>query len=78
MLDMTYITNGFFTTFIPETAKGEDAWRVMANSEGGENGRILTILRDRVIGQMRRAGLSVGKAKKSAINVDEILAELGV
>lgn len=71
--DLEYIKTGLFTHFMPNTTAGEDAWRVMheANSDA-----VLSTHAKSVIGQLRRAGYSVAKAKKPTQSIDEILAEL--
>jgi hypothetical protein len=75
--DLTYITAGLFTRFIPHTSAGEDAWRVMAN-QGQE--AILSIHTGAVLAQLRAAGYKVAKAKKAApitiSEIDSLLAEL--
>lgn len=77
--DLTYITSGLFTRFIPHTKAGEDAWRVMA-SQGQE--AILSIHTGAVLAQLRKAGYCVKKAPKPAklmaSDIDNLLAELGV
>jgi hypothetical protein len=77
--DIEYITTGLFTRFIPLTKAGEDAWRVMHEANGDA---VLSIHAENAIGQLRRAGYKVAKAKKpakvTAEEVDELLAELGV
>jgi len=76
--DLEYITTGLFTRFIPVTKAGEDAWRVMHEAKGDA---VLSIHAENVIGQLRRAGYKVTKAKKpakvTAKEVDELLKELG-
>ena len=72
--DLTYLTSGLFTTFFPETPAGEDAWRVMAESDGC--GAVLTIHLVNVLRQIRKAGLTVGKANPVLVNDDELFAEL--
>ena len=80
MTDLTYITAGMFTRFIPHTKAGEDAWRVMA-TQGQE--AILSTHTGAVLAQLRKAGYSVKKAKKEKAPAwtsadDELLAQLGV
>jgi hypothetical protein len=72
--DLEYINTGMFTRFVPNTSAGEDAWRVMAASDG--SGAMLSIHLDNVLRQIRKAGLSVGKAKPCKTSVDDILAKL--
>ena len=75
--DLTYFNQGLFTAFFPETPAGEDAWRIIASTQGCEGGKILTIHLVNVIRQIRRAGLSVAKARRAtADDVDAIMNEL--
>lgn len=76
MIDIEYITTGLFTRFMPNTPAGEDAWREMAKDGGCA--AVLSIHAQNVIGQLRRAGYKVAKAKKPTQSINEILAELGV
>jgi hypothetical protein len=77
--DLTYITTGMFTRFIPHTEAGEHVWGQMA-SQGHE--AILTIHKASVLAQLRIAGYKVRKAPKpkkvTASEIDNLLAELGV
>lgn len=76
--DLEYINTGLFTRFIPNTPAGENAWRVMHEANGET---VLSIHAANVIGQLRRAGYSVAKAKKAPAWTaadDQLLAELGV
>lgn len=78
MIDLTYLDKGLFTTFIPHTPAGENAWRVMHEANGEA---VLSIHAKNVIGQLRKAGYSVTKAKKAPAWTgadDELLAQLGV
>lgn len=75
MTDLTYLTSGLFTTFFPETKIGEDAWRVIAAEDG--TGKVLTIHLVSTISQIKRAGLTVAKARRvSADEMDAIMNEL--
>ena len=74
MKDLSYTTVGMFTRFIPNTPAGEDAWRVMAADDGC--GAVLTVHLVSVLRQIRKAGLTVGKARPALVNDDELLAEL--
>jgi len=77
MVDLEYIISGMFTSFIPMTPAGEDAWRVIMS---GDSTQILTIHLNNVLAQLRKAGYSVAKAKKAAPvtanEIDNLLAEL--
>ena len=73
--DLTYLPQGLFTTFFPETPAGEDAWRVIAAEDG--SGKVLTIHLVSTIRQIKRAGLTVAKARRvSADEIDAIMNEL--
>lgn len=77
MADLTYLTQGMFTAFFPETKKGKEAWRTIATTPGCEGGNILTIHLVNVIRQIKRAGLTVAKARKVGVDeIDAILNEL--
>ena len=74
--DLTYLPQGLFTTFFPETPAGEDAWRVIAAEDG--SGKVLTIHLVSTIRQIKRAGLTVAKARRvDPSGLDAILEELG-
>lgn len=72
--DLEYRDCGLFTRFMPNTPAGEDAWREMAKENG--NAAVLSLHANNVIAQLRKAGYSVGKAKKPIQSIDEILEEL--
>lgn len=74
MTDLEYINSGMFTRFMPNTPAGEEAWRVMHADNG--NDVVLAIHAKDVIGQLRKAGYSVAKAKKPTQTIDEVLKEL--
>ncbi len=77
--DLTYITTGLFTRFMPETKAGEAAWNEMAKDDGCAV--VLSIHAKNVISQLRKAGYSVAKEKKAPAwtsEDDKLLAELGV
>jgi hypothetical protein len=76
-MDLTYRTDGTFTQFLPESKAGETAWNQMAELTGG-TGKVLTMHKQNVIGQLRRAGFKVGKAKPVDMSLDQILDELEV
>lgn len=75
--DLTYITTGLFTRFVPNTKAGEEAYREMANHDATS---ILTMHLTSVLAQLRKAGYSVAKAKKAPAwtsEDDQLLEELG-
>lgn len=74
--DLTYIEDGLFVRFLPETPAGEDAWRQMAAVSDG-SGAFLVTQRASIIGQLRAAGYRVTKSRPTkAGDIDAILAEL--
>ena len=77
--DLEYVTTGLFTRFIPHTKAGEDAWREMAAHDAVS---IFTMHKAAVLAQLRAAGYSVRRAPKrapvTALEIDNLLAELGV
>jgi len=75
MTDLTYITDGLFTRFMPNTPQGEAVWRVMAKEDGVA--AVLTIHEQSVFKQLRAAGYKIAKAKPVALSDDE-LRELGI
>lgn len=77
MKDLTYTNDGMFTRFYPNTPAGESAWRIMAEKNGG-TAAFLNVVVPSVLYQLKAAGYTVGKEKKSKESIDDILAELGV
>lgn len=74
MTDLEYSQQGMFTRFYANTLDGEDAWREMAKESGAA--AVLNFEAKRIISQLRSAGYTVAKAKKSPNTIDSILAEL--
>lgn len=78
--DLTYhAKDDMFTSFLPNTPAGENAWRELSAQNGGD-GNVLTVNAEEVAQQLRDKGFTVAKAapatpfdKKEA---DELLAEL--
>lgn len=77
MTDLTYTKQGVFTSFMPHTEAGEEAWRTMANAG---HPRIFTIQLEQVLYQLRSAGYKVSKANKTepkwTMEDEELLNEL--
>lgn len=73
--DFSYFDNGLFTLFIPNTKEGEIAWNEMSDITQG-TGKVLTVQAKQFIYQLKKAGYTVGKGKKPAVSVDDILLEL--
>jgi hypothetical protein len=79
MKDFSYIDQGLFTAFIPNTPEAETAWRELATVTEG-TGKVPTIQAKQFIYQLRKAGYTVGKAPKAkpltTDQIDDMLAEL--
>ena len=70
--DLTYRKQGPFTFFAPETLAGEAAWRAIAQQTQW-TGKVLTAQLPAVLAQLRKAGFTVGIAKKmEKEEIDEI------
>tara|TARA_R110000868_G_scaffold407230_2_gene688474 strand:- start:35 stop:277 length:243 start_codon:yes stop_codon:yes gene_type:complete len=63
MIDLTYLNQGVFTVFFPESKSGEEAWRKIASKTEG-TGKIFTMHLKDTLKQLRNAGFKVAKAKK--------------
>ena len=78
--DLTYFRQGLFTSFIPVTSAGENAWREIAAQTGG-TGKVFTAQLPMFLREIRKAGYSVSMAAKTsheetAKDIDSILEEL--
>ena len=70
--DLTYTKQDLFTFFTPETLAGEAAWREIAEQTQG-TGKVFTAQLPAVLAQLRKAGFTVGIAKKiGKEEIDEI------
>ena len=77
MADITYINQGLFTAFLPESKAGEDAFRAICKAQGDHTGKVLTTHAKATIAQLRNAGYSVKKqGKREEIDADELEALL--
>lgn len=77
-MDLQYIDKGLFTSFIPVSSAGENAWRELAEQTDG-TGTVFTFQAKAYITQLRAVGYKVSKAKPAKITaaeIDELLAEL--
>lgn len=82
--DIEYYNDEMFTRFFPITKEGENAWRVIAETVGGEGGAVVFNTQlESTLAQLRRAGYSFKKRAKptraeidAMLSDDEILAEL--
>ena len=78
MPDLTYITTGLFTAFIPESPAGIEAYNEIASHNSGV-ANIFTAHLKSTLSQLRKAGYTVRKAKPaplSSIRDDELLDAL--
>lgn len=75
MSDLTYKEMGLFTLFLPESPKGEIAWKTIAAHTDG-TGKVFTVHAKSTIMQLRAAGYSVIKAKKITVTDDELYTAL--
>ena len=75
-MDITYINQGLFTAFIPQTKAGEDAFREICRVQGDHTGKVLTIHAKQTIQQLRKAGYKVEKAPKQKPLTDDQLDSL--
>ena len=62
MSDLTYLNQGFFTVFFPQSKAGEVAWSELASVTQG-TGKIPTIQLPQFLASLRKAGYSVQKVK---------------
>lgn len=73
MSDLTYLKQGFFTVFFPQSKAGETAWNELAAVTQG-TGKIPTIQLPQFLASLRKAGFSVQAVKK--LTKEEADAEL--
>jgi hypothetical protein len=71
--DLTYLKQGMFTAFFPESREGEDAWRAIAKQTEG-TGKVFTVQLPAVLAQLRKAGYTVKQTEKK--NEEWIRAEM--
>jgi hypothetical protein len=77
--DISYRADDMFTTFLPDTAAGEEAWRVINATEGSEGGKVFNQHAESVIAQLRSAGYTVTEAapvEMTAAEEDALAAAL--
>ena len=75
-IDLTYLKQGLFTAFIPESPEGQDAWReIAAQTEG--TGKVFTAQLPAVLSQLRKAGYAVKQSEnKSPETLRREMAEI--
>jgi hypothetical protein len=74
--DLTYKTEGLFTSFYPETPAGDQAIGELMAVNG--NNKILTIFAPQLLQALKEAGYSLRKAReaKQKMSDDQLLEEL--
>lgn len=74
--DLTYLDDGFFTAFTPNTSAGVTAWNAIAQQTDG-TGKVLSVHAAATCRQLRAAGYSVSKARPcGVIDADALLRAL--
>ena len=73
--DLSYIDQGLFTAFVPNTKEGEQAWNELA-SVTENTGKVLTVQAKQFISQLRKAGYTVSKAKPVKLTLKDLDAML--
>lgn len=73
--DVSYRTDGIFTTFFPNTTDGENIFRAMAADTEG-TGKVLSIHAPAVIQQIKEAGYTIEQSEQNAVDTDELYNEL--
>ena len=75
--DLTYLTEGLFTSFFPCTPDGEQVWRAIAAHSNG-SGKVFTVHLASTLRQLRAAGFTVSKENslRDSILDDELFSEL--
>lgn len=70
MSDLTYLKQGFFTVFFPQSKAGEIAWNELASVTQG-TGKIPTIQLPHFLENLRKAGYTVHRVKnRTAADAD--------
>jgi hypothetical protein len=73
--DLSYITDGFYITLFANTDDGVNLYNEIASHFGGY-AKFPVSIKDSVFYQIKRAGFSIRKQRKSRKTTDQILAEL--
>jgi len=63
--DLSYLKQGLFTAFIPESPEGQSAWGAIAAQTEG-TGKIFTAQLPAVLAQLRKAGHVVKQSEKKS------------
>jgi hypothetical protein len=72
--DLSYhrSADGLFTTFLPNTPEGENAWRTMNATQNSDGGKVLASHTEAVIQQIRDAGYTVSEDASAPVTADEV------
>ena len=62
--DLTYLNQGLFTAFFPDSPAGEKVWQEIASETNG-TGKIFTMHLKNTLKQLRKAGFKIAQAKKT-------------
>lgn len=75
-IDLTYLKQGLFTAFVPQSKAGEDAWREIAKHTDG-TGKVFTAQLPSFLREIRKAGYAVKQQKKrSRVELEKDMAEI--
>lgn len=74
--DISYSAGDMFTTFLPDSKAGEEAWKIINATEGSEGGKVFNQHAESVIAQLRAAGYVVNPAAPFTGSTDELAAAL--
>ncbi len=75
MSDLEYTNDGVIIRFYPNTDHGIEAYNTMTNAQDG-CANIFAFHKDAVFKQLKKAGITIAKAKPSKQSIDDILKEL--
>lgn len=74
--DFSYTSDGLFIMLMPNTPRGEEAYGAIVEASGG-SGKFLACHLPTIRYQLKKAGLTLGVARKEPpISDDELLASL--
>lgn len=74
--DLTYLNQGLFTAFFPDSPAGEKVWQEIASETNG-TGKIFTMHLKNTLKQLRKAGFKITQAKKTTkSNLTAIFTEM--
>ena len=74
-IDITYIRDGMFTTFMPDSKEGVTVYKDLIEQNNGSD-KVFNSHSKNVIKQIRSAGYIVKKAPKSTITLEDCFKEM--